>query len=497
MEYLGSRRRGIVHLILVNSLFVFFGCSEDKSSDLFDINNNDIFVLSGCKSNYECKGGRVCKNGECVFIDSKDVLLDDNLTYDEIVEGDYLSDSNDDDGKNYDSYNDIRDIYFNDEVYLDSQVEEDLSDIISDSNMLDAGPDGGLSFKVVWEKELDCVPYSEYGYIPVIDVDKDDNFNFFCDNYILISMDKNGIERWRVLLPDDTFEPAEKMGGDYGYTLVANNYYEYKLLWVLNTDGTKISEQRVQNNEVNARYGEGRWIDDKLLYLVDYNKGFYTSLLLVDIFQKKLWEYKLQDMKFIKQSKNIIFDGQSIILSMDNYLYSISIDGKVNWNSVLDSKKELIGEYVLKNNKDEYLVYTGYPYQIIIFDNNGNRKDVIYIYEDYDDFMCLTDGDEQVYIFSRFPTSYNTPAIVAIGRDKLIKWKYFMGDTTVTNAFYVEKRKEIVVSGVFYTDIVDKDSGAQKGRYFYKNKVGKVAKLSDDSFIAIDINKRVFRFRYE
>jgi len=52
----------------------------------------------------------------------------------------------------------------------------------------------------------------------------------------------------------------------------------------------------VQNSEIDVRYTDGRWIGDIILYMVDYNKGFYTSLLLSDIFQKKLWEYKLQDM---------------------------------------------------------------------------------------------------------------------------------------------------------------------------------------------------------
>jgi len=111
--------------------------------------------------------------------------------------------------------------------------------------------------------------------------------------------------------------------------------------------------------------------------------------------------------------------------------------------------------------------------------------------------MCLSDGEELLYILSDFPTSYQTPAITAVGRDKLIKWKYFMGDTAVTNAYYIESRKEIVVSGEYFIDVVDKDSGILKGRYFYKNEVGKIAKLSDNSFVAIDINKRVFRFKYQ
>ncbi len=232
MEYLGSRPREIACLILVSSLCVFIGCNGDKSVGLFDVNDGDIILQNGCTSNYECKGGRVCKNGECVYIDSKDVSVDDNLTYDIVTKDDTRDDGNDD-SKDYDFYNDITDIYLNDEIYPDTSGEREIIDIVEDINVADIGIDGGLSFEIAWEKDMDCVPFSEYGYVPVISVDKYDNFNFFCDNYILISMDKYGNERWRVLLPDDTFEPPEKLGSDEGYTLVVNNYYEYKLLWVL------------------------------------------------------------------------------------------------------------------------------------------------------------------------------------------------------------------------------------------------------------------------
>jgi len=243
-------------------------------------------------------------------------------------------------------------------------------------------------------------------------VDKDDNSYFVNRNYELVSIDKNGKERWKKTYENRLSMYAAPQIGKNGVMYLVATYGIYGV----NSDGEVIWESKLGSNYTfnsNLTIGE-----DGTLYAVSSGKLVAInpdgSLKWASAEKISLSQYK---SPIVSKDGTIYIDSSS-----DKTLYAFNSDGELKWKKSIEISTT---SHLTLTNEGKIVAtysYTNMPGKVFILNSDGETEKEIELDKSGGNFVIYNEKVNQIIV-------QNVKKLSSFNVDGTKNWEYEFPNT--------------------------------------------------------------------